>query len=160
MIALSSRNTLFPIWQLVVEELFGRGAAAAALATSPINKLMEEGRTRVKNVKKDSEELGSDISNQANETADDVKKKEAEAQKTLSKYNVTAGSPAGQAADSASKGVGGAADSIFGTKKDPAAAAGAGATFPGAARLKTGKGKNIEADEWQEVTDQQPVVTA
>jgi len=160
MIAISSRNTFFPIWQLVVEELFGRGAAAAALATSPVNKLMEEGRTRVKNVKKDSEELGSDISNKANETADDVKKKEAEAQKTLSQYNVTAGSPAGQAADSASKGVGGAADSIFGTKKDPAAAAGTGASFPGATRLKTGKGKNIEADEWQEVTDKQQVVTA
>jgi hypothetical protein len=160
LIAISSRNTFFPIWQIVVEELFGRGAAAATLATSPVNKLMEEGRTRVKNVKKDSEELGSDISNKANQTADDVKKKEEGIQKDLAKYNVTAGSPVGGAADSAAKGVGGVADSIFGTKKDAGGGGGAGAAFPGSARLKTAKSKTIDADEWQEVNDKQPVVTA
>ena len=175
LLALMIRNSLFPVWQTIVDLVFGKVGGVAGMVTSPVKKLMDTGRNAASDLKKKAEELDADIKNKANDMSSDVKDKandvsssikdkEHGVTSTLAGYGVTAGSPLGGAADSVASAVGGAsdglagavgglADSILGTASNNAPPA----TFPGSDRCLNGTGKTIEKPEWKEVNDKQTV---
>ncbi|MCU1258165.1 MAG: hypothetical protein JWO80_1050 [Bryobacterales bacterium] len=177
LIALITRNTFFPVWQLVTEKLFGLLNLPAALLITPVSKMMQAARDEFSGVKRGINDLDSSIKDKANDAASSVgseasglagsaDRAENDALSSASPY-VTAGNPLQGAQDSAASGVGGAAAGIAGAIGDQAdkwlgaaaPATAAPATFPGAARLTSGTGMDITQAEWQDVDTNQHVQT-
>lgn len=141
MLALMVRNTFFPLWQLVVDEVLGRIGAGAAAAASPVNSVMNGARGFVSDAQQAASDLNNDIKDAATGTANDVK-------------DATHGFGGG-AADNVANAVGGLSDSIFGS--DAPAAAGGGGKFPGDKREANGTAAEIKGSEWKDVQANQAV---
>lgn len=155
LVALMTRNTVFPVWQIVVDKVFGNMGGIGDMAISPVKKMMNDARGSVADMQKKSQKLNQDIQNKANSVASDVAKKEKELQSEIAKNTMGVGNvstPVGQAAGALATAVGGVADSIFGAA--PGAGSGGGAAgpgFPGTGRLTNGNGVEIKQAEWLEV---------
>ncbi len=164
MLAVLVRNTYFPIWQLVVDEVLARVGAGAAAAASPVRSMMDGARGAVADARQKASELNQDIKDQATGATNDVKAKEQGLQNDIKNatYGVgSVGTPVGAAADSAAGAVGGLADSLLGSEAGPGGGGGdGGAKFPGAKRETKGQGKEIKQEEWKDVQDNQAVAVA
>ena len=177
LIALITRNTFFPVWQLVTEKLFRLLNLPAALLITPVSKMMQKAKDEVAGVKHGINDLDSSIKSKANDAASSVGSKakslatsaddaENSALGKASPY-LTADNPVQGAQDGAAGGIGSAATGVAGFIGDEAdkwlGAAGPAptqaATFPGAARLNTGTGVDITLAEWQDVDTNQHVQT-
>lgn len=162
MLALMVRNTFFPIWQLIVDEVLGSIGAGAAAAASPVRNVMNSARGFVSDTQKKASDLNQDIKDKATGTANDIKDKEKSVQDDIKKQTMGVGgidTPLGGAADGLAGAVGGLSDSILGS--DAAAdAAGGGGKFPGDKRESNGKANEIKGSEWKDVQDNQAVTPA
>ena len=152
LIALMTRNTFFPVWQLVVNKVFGSIGGVAGIISSPVSKLMQTGRDTAKGVKDKAQDLDSSIKNKAGDLASSVDDREKQIKSALSSVNVNVqGDPLGGAPDSLAKTAGDAADSILGAASGGSTKAGPPASFPGSARLTSGTGIEIKKAEWDAV---------
>jgi hypothetical protein len=155
LVALMTRNTVFPVWQIVMDKVFGNMGGIGDMALTPVKKMMNDARGSVADMQKKSQQLNQDIQNKANAAAADVAKKEQELQQQIAKSTMGVGNvstPVGQAAGAVASAVGGVADSLLGAGAGGAAAAGAqGPGFPGSGRLTSGSGVEIKQAEWLEV---------
>lgn len=147
LIALTTRNTFFPVWQLVVDKVFG---GVAGMISSPVSKLMQTGRDTAQGDK--AQDLDSSIKSRAGELASSVDDRQRQAKSALSSVNVNVeGGPLGGAPDSLAKTAGDAADSILGAASGGSAKTGPPASFPGSTRLTAGTGIEIKKAEWDAV---------
>lgn len=152
LVALTTRNTFFPVWQLVVDKVFGMLGGVAGMLSSPVSKLMQTGRDTAQGVKDKAQDLDSSIKSQANDLASSVDDKQRQAKSALSSVNVNVeGDPLGGGPDSLAKTAGDEADSLLGAATGASKPAGPPPSFPGAARLTSGTGVEIKKSEWDAV---------
>ncbi len=159
LIALMTRNTFFPVWQLIVGKLFGALGGVSNMLTSPVTKLMQTGRDTAGAVKRKAQDLDSSIKDTAKDLSSTVDDKEKEIKAAAASANVNLeGDPLGGAPDSLAKTAGDEADSILGAATgSPSAPPGPPPSFPGSARLKSGSGIEIKKGEWDDVDANQKV---
>jgi len=152
LIALTTRNTFFPVWQLVVDKVFGMLGGVAGMVSSPVSKLMQTGRDTAQGVKDKAQDLDSSIKSKAGDLASSVDDRQRQAKSALSSVNVNVeGDPLGGAPDSLAKTAGDEADSLLGAATGGSKPAGPPPSFPGAARLTAGAGIEIKKTEWDAV---------
>jgi hypothetical protein len=149
LMALMTRNTFFPIWQIIVEKVFGKGAAGAALATTPVRKLMDSGRDAASSVKDKAQDLDSSIKDKTSDAASSVADRENAIQQG-SGGHLSDGSMLGTAANSLAGAAGGLADSVLGAKKPNGA--GGGGKFPGDTRKTGGSAEKLVKADIDSVT--------
>lgn len=152
LVALITRNTFFPVWQLVVDKVFGMIGGVAGMVSSPVSKLMQTGRDTAQGVKDKAQDLDSSIKSKGSDLASSMDDGARNAKRALSSVNVNVeGDPLGGAPDSLAKTAGDAADSILGAASGKDKPAGPPPSFPGSARLTAGAGIEIKKAEWDAV---------
>lgn len=149
LIALTTRNTFFPIWQLIVDKLFGTAGGVMSAITSPVSKLMDKGRDLAAGVKSKAEDVDSSIHDTGDKAANTVKSNYNKAHDTLNALGMHVDTPVDELVDRANSGVEEEADKLLG-RGGPADAA-KPASFPGPPRLATGTGVEIKKSEWEAV---------
>jgi len=160
LVALMTRNTFFPVWQLVAEKLFGAMGMGAALAMSPVAGMMQKAKDEAADVKKKAQDLDSSIKDKANDLASSVDSEESKIRNTAAQANTTlSGDPLGGAPDSLAGKAGNLADSVLGAAgpKNGSSSSAAPPAFPGSSRLNKGEGIEIKKAEWDDVDSNQKV---
>ncbi len=155
LVALMTRNTVFPVFQILADKVFGEMGGFGDMAASPIKNMMNDARGSVADMRQRSERMNQNIQNEANSMANDVAAAEKGLQQDINKYTGGVGNlntPVGGAAQGLAGAVGGAVDSVLGAAGGGAGGpAAAGPAFPGSARLTSGTGVEIKQSEWNEV---------
>jgi hypothetical protein len=178
LLALITRNTFFPVWQLAVEKVFHLLGLPAALIVTPVSAMMQKAKDAAAGAKKDITDLDSDIKKKANKDASGIGSGAQGIATGADNAESSALGPAGQYLNSGSNPLQGAQDGIaqqvgstaqdiagqIGQQADKWLGAatstpGAAASFPGAARLTKGAGVDITQDEWTDVDTNQHVQT-
>ncbi len=145
-VALMTRNTFFPVFQIIADKVFGAASGVGGMMTSPVKDLMNTGRKTAKDAKDKVTDLDSSIHSKADDVASSID--------SFQKDNL--GSKfTGDSASGLANSVGGIADSILG-KASPADAAGGG-SFPGDPRKTSGNGVDITKAKWDDVDQNQKV---
>ncbi len=130
LLALVTRNTVFPVFQLVADKVFGKASDLGGLATSPIKKLMGAAKDQTKDARNKIDDLHSSIDSKMDDAKSSLD--------SLGKYGMHVSAPT-DAVKSLAKSVFG--DAAAGDSK------GGGGSFPGDPRVKQAAAPKIPAGD-------------
>lgn len=162
-VALMTRNTFFPVFQLVADKVFGKAAGVAQMLSSPVKAMMDKARDTVKDAKHQVTDLDSSIDDRVNDVGSSVRDKQQMVVSEVAKdtFGVVSVGKVLQddQLDSMQHMVTDPVDSILGKDSGGAkkAASGGGGSFPGDPRVPNGSGNDIKKAEWEEVDTKQHV---